>query len=305
MMDSLFIKYGIMAGTSEQTATPSTSTVSRTHNTVTFNIQNNDALTASVAWQIRQSSTTGTIRDSGTATLNSGANTNVSASSLSENTTYWLTNVFATASGKDQSEKGTDRSQTTTCTPNGTLLSSSCSGGSLIGTYANGSCGTYTQTISSCSLSCGCDPCAGCSTGSFIREYCSGFTLYYCYTTDRCCGESCSAVQSNSTTCGYVPPPPTCPSAGTETGQCTCGDGTTRYCFVYTGNFSGGICTTTSVPYPNSPECGYVAPQSCPANGTNASYCNGCDYVEAVYTGTGTSPNCNIQVFNIYYGFCC
>jgi len=249
MMDSLFIKYGIMAGTSEQTVTPSTSTVSRTHNTVTFNIQNNDALTASVAWEIRQSTTGGTTRNSGTATLNSGANTNVSASSLSENTTYWLTNVFATASGKDQSEKGTDRSQTTTCTPNGTLLSSSCSGGSLIGTYANGSCGTFNQTISGCSTSCGCDPCAGCPA--------SGSTFYNCNTntytkttfiyTDNCCSSSVDSQEFNSPDCGYVAPPPgpTCAERQGEVISSACISGTTRRITTYDGGGTYPNCTTS------------------------------------------------------------
>jgi hypothetical protein len=43
---------------------------------------------------------------------------------------------------------------TTTCTPNGTLLGTYCAGQDLWGTYANGSCGTYTALIEANSPSC-------------------------------------------------------------------------------------------------------------------------------------------------------
>ena len=49
----------------------------------------------------------------------------------------------------------TTAAPTTTCTPNGTLLSTFCSGFDLIGTYANGNCGTYNQPIEFNSPSCG------------------------------------------------------------------------------------------------------------------------------------------------------
>jgi hypothetical protein len=241
-MESLFIKYGVLAGAADQTATPTTATVTNNWNSITFRITNNDALTASVAWQIRRTSSTGTLINSGTLNLSSGSNSTVSAST-SQCTTYVLTNVIATAAGKEPSEKGTDRTLTTPSAPNGTLLSSFCSGGSLVGTYANGSCGTFNQTIDSCSTSCGCDPCAGCSAaGTDAGSYCSGCTRYY-LENDGCCGTYVSSTVSNDTTCpGCEPPPPqTCADlAGQDCSFCV---GCDAYLASYTGGGTYPNCT--------------------------------------------------------------
>jgi hypothetical protein len=49
----------------------------------------------------------------------------------------------------------------------------------------------------------GCDT----SSGNFCSSYCSGYNLYYCYSSN-CTGACsyCNFVESNSASCGYVPP---------------------------------------------------------------------------------------------------
>jgi hypothetical protein len=301
MMDSLFIKYGIMAGASEQTATPTTATVTNNYNSVTFRITNTDTSTASVVWQIRQGTNTGTLRNSGTLSLGSGNNNTVSVST-SQCTTYVLTNVIATAAGKDPSEKGIDRSLTTPSASNGTLLSSFCSGDSLVGTYANGSCGTYTSTISSCSTDCGCDPCAGCpSYGTYIGQTCSGCDLRNMY-ADGCCGVAYTTLaQSNSTTC-CAPPDPCagCTSLNTVLSD-TCDQFFTR-----TICRADGCCGQNCVSEDNSAFCGYTPPVTCSSlAGQDCSYCLSCNYYLASYTGGGTYPNCTCQYYDVNIGACC
>lgn len=60
------------------------------------------------------------------------------------------------------------------------------------------------------------NPCAGCpAQGTFIGQVCSGYDLYYQY-ADGCCGVGSSVlVESNSSTCGYSPPPPPIPNCDT------------------------------------------------------------------------------------------
>ncbi len=98
------------------TATPTTATHAASNNSVTFRITNNDAATASITWLIRAGSQTGTIVNSGSSNVGSSNSIFPSATGLSSGVTYWLTNVFATASGKSQSAEGTRRSITTTST---------------------------------------------------------------------------------------------------------------------------------------------------------------------------------------------
>jgi hypothetical protein len=92
------------------TSTPTTATVSSTTSAVTFRITNNDVLSATVSWQIRQGSAFGFIVNSGDLNLSSGSNNTVSATGLNELTTYFLTSVIATANGKFGSAAGVERS---------------------------------------------------------------------------------------------------------------------------------------------------------------------------------------------------
>jgi hypothetical protein len=96
-----------------QTATPSTAIEEVLSTTVAFNITNNDAATATILWGIRQGSETGILVANNSNSVASGNTITVSASNLTLGTTYWLTNAFATASGKTQSLEGTRRSATT------------------------------------------------------------------------------------------------------------------------------------------------------------------------------------------------
>lgn len=109
-----------------QTATPGTSAISSTSSSVTFALTNNDNTTANVTWEIRQGSTGGTIVASGTESIPGFNGTQVSATGLSPSTTYFLTNVFATATGKTQSAAGTVRSIATLAPPTlGNIVTSS------------------------------------------------------------------------------------------------------------------------------------------------------------------------------------
>jgi hypothetical protein len=99
-----------------QTATPTTGNFNNTSSSVAYILTNNDASTAAISWQIRQGTQTGSLVDSGTSNVNSGSSQIVSATGLSSSTTFWLVNVFATASGKTQSNEGTRRSLNTLAT---------------------------------------------------------------------------------------------------------------------------------------------------------------------------------------------
>ena len=148
---------------------------------------------------------------------------------------------------------------TTTCTPNGTLLSTFCSGFDLIGVYANGSCGTYNQVIQFNSPSCGyvtptttttCTP-----NGTLLSTYCSGFNLVGVYANGSC-GTFDSVIEFNSPSCGFVPPTTTttCTPAGTLLSTFCSG-------FDLIGVYANGSCGTYNSPIEfNSPSCGYVAP---------------------------------------------
>jgi hypothetical protein len=148
---------------------------------------------------------------------------------------------------------------TTTCAPNGTLLSTFCSGFDLIGVYANGNCGTYNQVIQFNSPSCGyvaptttttCTP-----NGTLLSTYCSGFNLVGVYANGNC-GTFDSVIEFNSPSCGFVPPTTTttCTPAGTLLSTFCSG-------FDLIGTYANGSCGTYNQPIQfNSPSCGYVAP---------------------------------------------
>ena len=98
------------------TATPTTSVGAVTNSSVNFNITNNDAATATISWLIRLSTETGQIVASNTVSVASGASILATATGLGSGNTYWLTDVKATASGKQISAEAVRRSATTTTT---------------------------------------------------------------------------------------------------------------------------------------------------------------------------------------------
>lgn len=100
-----------------QTATPTTGTQTSTSNSVTFNVTNNETSVATISWQIRQGTQSGTIVASGSSNVSPGASILPSAFNLSSSTTFWFVNVFATAFGKTQSNEGTRRSLNTLAAP--------------------------------------------------------------------------------------------------------------------------------------------------------------------------------------------
>jgi hypothetical protein len=287
----LITQYGVCVSTDDVTLTPTTATVSSTTSAVTFRITNNDPSPVSVIWQIRQSSTGGTLRNSGTLSLGTGANNTVNATGLNQGTTFWLTNVFATASGKDVSVKAVDRSISTSCTANGTYAGSFCSGGALYYEYHNGSCGYYSSLQSSCSSSCGCCP----SNGTYAGSFCSGGALYYEYHNGSC-GYYSSLQSSCSSSCGCNPCSG-CSSYGTYLGQSCSG------CALY-NVYADGCCgsyeslassnSTTCCPPPPGPTCaerqGEVISSAC-ISGTTRRI--------TTYDGGGTYPNCTTSFQDI------
>lgn len=109
-----------------------------------------------MTWQIREGSTSGTIRASGTTgSISSGSFTTVGYYTASTSTTYYLTGVTATATGKAQSALATVRSGTTpsatrTSTPSITGLSCTQSGFTytLSATIKNNDASSVTMEVS-------------------------------------------------------------------------------------------------------------------------------------------------------------
>lgn len=98
----------------QTTATPTTATNTATQTSVTFDLTNNDGNPATITWQIRVSSTSGTIVASGTtSSLGTEDTATVGYYSATGSTTYYLTGVRATATNKLQSALATVRSLTT------------------------------------------------------------------------------------------------------------------------------------------------------------------------------------------------
>ena len=97
------------------------------------------------------------------------------------------------------------------CPPAGTLLSTNCIGYDLHGTYADGSCGTYDETISINDMGCGYVPPTTTTTttcapnGTLLSTNCIGYDLHGTY-ADGSCGTYDALITANSPDCGYVPP---------------------------------------------------------------------------------------------------
>ena len=111
-------------------------------------------------------STTLTASGSSSYSWNTGATSASITVSPSSTTTYTVTGTTTgcVATGATRTVTVIPATTTTTtapaCPPNGTLLSSYCSGNALMGVYANGTCGSYDAIIDPCSPDCGCQPTA-------------------------------------------------------------------------------------------------------------------------------------------------
>jgi hypothetical protein len=93
------------------TAIPSTAAIGSTASSVTFRLTQNDAVAATMSWKIRSGSSTGTEVDSDiTEATNQNGTRDITISNLSSGTTYWLTDVTATATNKLQSGLAIERS---------------------------------------------------------------------------------------------------------------------------------------------------------------------------------------------------
>ena len=129
----------------------------------------------------------------------------------------------------------------------GTLLSQACQGYTLVGTYANGSGGTYTQTIETNSITCGYNP--NPAAGTLLSQACQGYDLVGTY-ADGSGGTYQQIIETDSAGCGWPPPP----AAGTLISSECVG-------FDLVGTYhdgSGGTYTQTIET--NSATCGYTPP---------------------------------------------
>jgi len=101
------------------TITPTTAVLSSTTSSVTFRLTQTDSVASTITWQIRSTSNSGTILNSGTtASTAQNGTVDVSATGLSSGVSYFLTGVRSTATNKTQSALATERSTTLiTATP--------------------------------------------------------------------------------------------------------------------------------------------------------------------------------------------
>ena len=110
---------------------------------ITLFTADNDLLTADIACGVPIPLPTTTT----TTTVPTTTTTLATTTTIATTTTTIATTTIPTTTT-------TTIATTTTCTPNGTLLGTYCAGQDLWGTYANGSCGTYTALIEANSPSC-------------------------------------------------------------------------------------------------------------------------------------------------------
>ncbi len=114
-------------------------------------------------------STTLTASGSSSYSWNTGATSAAISVSPGSTTTYTVTgtttgcnataaSVTVTVIASTTTTTAAPTTTTTTCPPNGTQLSTYCSGGALMGVYADGSCGSYDALIDPCHPDCGCNP---------------------------------------------------------------------------------------------------------------------------------------------------
>lgn len=124
---------------------------------ITFRIINNEPSASVTIWYSLDSDpiTSGIGESSKVLNISAGGSTDTRAfTGLTGGTTYSLRAVALISSSYNYSDV-TSISRTTDCPASGTLLSTYCVGYDKYGTYANGSCGTYSQLIESNSADCG------------------------------------------------------------------------------------------------------------------------------------------------------
>jgi len=171
------------------------------------------------------------------------------------------------------------------CDPTGTPLGESCNGVAIVGTYADGNCGTYTQQVEACSTQCGA-PVAGTSLG----EACGWPGTYDLYGTyaDGACGTYNQVIQYNAQQCICANPTP----ANTLLSQSCSG-------YALVGSYADGSCGSyTQTIVSCTAQCG------APTYGTQIGqpWCTGADQY-----GSFADGNCGSYTQVIQYGSpqCC
>lgn len=158
------------------------------------------------------------------------------------------------------------------CAVAGTLLAQSCDGVQLVGTYANGTCGTYTQVDNACAQQCGAQ-----AYGTEISQSCgwpSAYDLYGTY-ADGNCGTFNQVISYNASTCYCQNPLP----AGTPVGGVACSG------YAQIQNYADGNCGTYSV------TLSACSPQCAPSAGTLLN--SGCGWPNTYdLYGTYADGNC-------------
>lgn len=180
---------------------PGISTNSSTSSSITVNVSYSNC----TAMHVEYSSNGG----SSWSTDTGGCSSTRTVSGLASSTTYAVRVRITCASTGGYSGYSEVINITTSagCPAYGTYLSQFCSGCNLYYRYANGSCGTY-DVDQGCTTACG-GCCCSPASGTYLSQYCSGYDLYYTY-SNGCNGTYSSLVESNSATCGYVPPAQDC-----------------------------------------------------------------------------------------------
>ena len=142
-------------------------------------------------------------------TNSTGCSSSFTYSGLASSTSYMFrVRITCTSTGGYSGYSNVVTQSTSAgCPAYGTYLSQFCSGCNLYYRYADGSCGTY-DVNQGCTTACG-GCCCSPASGTYLSQYCSGYDLYYTY-SNGCNGTYSSLVESNSATCGYVPPAPDC-----------------------------------------------------------------------------------------------
>ena len=180
---------------------PSISSNSSTSSSITINVSYSNC----TAMHVEYSSNGGSSWSNNTG----GCEGTKTISGLSASTTYLIRVRITCTSTNGYSGYSNQLSITTGagCPAYGTYLSQFCSGCTLYYRYANGSCGTY-DTSQGCTTACG-GCCCSPANGTYLSQYCSGYNLYYTY-SDGCNGTYSTLIESNSASCGYVPPASDC-----------------------------------------------------------------------------------------------
>lgn len=118
LAESSVITINDTSQTPEQTATPTTATSQFSDTSVSFTITNNDSVEGIADWEIREGDTTGALVASNSEYIGPSSNTStrtitVEATNLNSGTSYYLTNVYVTSTGKTKSSEATSRVLTT------------------------------------------------------------------------------------------------------------------------------------------------------------------------------------------------